>query len=56
MGEVDGVDVSVVPVLLSAGVPLLPEIAQRTELTLTAHRVFPSGIVSLSYDVVKGLS
>ncbi len=53
MGEVDGLDVSVVPVLLSAGVPLLPEVARRTELTLTAHRVFPSGIVSLSYDVVR---
>ena len=53
MGEVDGVDVSVVPVLLGGGVPLLPAIEPRTELALTAHRVFGSGIVSLSYDVVR---
>ncbi|HLI76173.1 MAG TPA: dihydrofolate reductase family protein [Acidobacteriaceae bacterium] len=54
MGEVDGVDASVVPVLLGGGVPLLPAVAQRTELVLTSHRVFGSGIVSLSYDLVKG--
>ena len=53
MGEVDGVDVSVVPVLLGGGVPLLPDIGARTELALTGHRIFGSGIVSLHYDVVR---
>ena len=50
-GLVDTVEVSIVPVLLGAGVPLLPSAAGRIKLSLTAHRVYKSGIVSLEYAV-----
>jgi dihydrofolate reductase len=51
-GLVDRVEVAVVPVLLGAGRPLLPETYVRTKLTLDAHRHYPkSGIVMLEYKV-----
>jgi dihydrofolate reductase len=50
-GLVDTVEVSVVPVLLGAGIPLLPPGAS-TKLVLTGQKTLPaSGIVTLSYDV-----
>jgi dihydrofolate reductase len=53
-GLVDGVDVAIVPVLLGAGVPLLPSPAQRATMKLTNRRVYEkSGVVSLEYDVVR---
>ena len=51
MGEVDTVEVSVMPVLLGGGVPLLPSPAQRARLKLASHKIYRSGIVSLVYDV-----
>ena len=52
MGLVDRVEVAVIPVLLGAGVPLLPE-AVRTSLKLARHKVYPkTGTVALDYDVV----
>ena len=51
MHEVDTVEVSTMPVLLGAGVPLLPSSAQRTTLRLSGHKIYRSGIVSLVYDV-----
>jgi dihydrofolate reductase len=52
---VDEVSVAVVPVLLGAGVPLLPSPADRARLRLTKQRVYQkSGIVALDYDVVAG--
>ena len=52
---VDGVDVAVIPVLLGAGIPLLPSPAARAKLTLRTQRVYEkSGIVGLEYDVVHG--
>jgi len=54
-GLVDGVDAAIVPVLLGAGIPMLPSPAARARLTLTNRRVYEkSGIVSLQYDVVQG--
>jgi dihydrofolate reductase len=50
-GLVDTVEVAVVPVLLGGGVPLLPPPAERVELELTGHRVYKTGIVSLTYAV-----
>jgi dihydrofolate reductase len=50
-GQVDQVEVTVVPVLLGAGIPLLPSGAPQTSLTLTNTHVYPSGMVSLQYDV-----
>jgi dihydrofolate reductase len=52
-GLVDSVELSVMPVLLGGGVPLLPHPAQQTNLVLTAHRVYKTGVVSLEYAVEK---
>ena len=49
-GLVDRVEVTVVPVLLGGGVPLLPAGTPRTALALTGSHVYPSGMVSLQYD------
>jgi dihydrofolate reductase len=48
---VDRVEVGVIPVLLGEGIPLLPPPAKQTKLNLTAHKVYKSGIVMLTYDV-----
>jgi dihydrofolate reductase len=54
-GLVDTVEVAVVPVLLGAGVPLLPAGAS-TKLVLSDYRILPaSGIVVLSYAVPGGV-
>jgi dihydrofolate reductase len=50
-GLVDTVEVSVVPVLLGAGIPLLPSPANEAKLELIRHTVYDSGIVSLQYAV-----
>ncbi|HMH14129.1 MAG TPA: dihydrofolate reductase family protein [Edaphobacter sp.] len=51
MDAVDTVEVSVMPVLLGGGVPLLPHPAQRTKLSLSSHRIYRSGLISLIYNV-----
>jgi dihydrofolate reductase len=53
-GLVDTVEVAVVPVLLGAGVPLLPPGA-TTKLVLADQKALPSGIVALSYSVPGGV-
>jgi dihydrofolate reductase len=55
MHEVDTVEVSIMPVLLGGGVPLLLPPSQRTMLTLSSHKIYRSGIVSLVYDVQNPL-
>lgn len=50
-GQVDSVEITVAPVLLGGGVPLLAPGAPRTLLTLTGTRTYPSGMVSLTYRV-----
>ena len=51
-GLVDTVEVAIMPVLLGAGVPLLPPPAKQTKLKLTGHKVYSkTGIVSLEYSV-----
>ncbi|WP_348262102.1 dihydrofolate reductase family protein [Telmatobacter sp. DSM 110680] len=49
-GVVDRVELSVIPVLLGGGIPLVPE-GRRWPLRLKDSRTFPSGIVSLTYYV-----
>jgi dihydrofolate reductase len=50
-GVVDSVEIAVMPVLLGAGVPLLPPGAM-SRLVLTDHKVLPAtGILMVSYSV-----
>jgi dihydrofolate reductase len=53
LGEVDMIDVAVIPVLLGGGVPFLPVPALKTRLKLTSHRVHASGIIRLTYELTK---
>jgi dihydrofolate reductase len=50
---VDAVEVSVMPVLLGEGIPLLPPKAssERFKLKLASSRAYETGIVSLEYSV-----
>jgi dihydrofolate reductase len=50
-GAVDTVEVSVIPVLLGAGVPLVAPLYRQAKLTLLSHKVYRSGRVSLVYAV-----
>jgi dihydrofolate reductase len=50
-GLVDTVEVGIVPVLLGAGVPLIRSLGKRINLSLTAHRVRKTGMVSLEYAI-----
>ena len=49
-GLVDRIEVSVIPILLGGGVPLLPP-GRRWMLNFRDSRTFPSGIVCLTYNV-----
>ncbi len=50
---VDSVEVAVVPILLGAGIPLLPAGATRGQLALTKTHVYEkTGIVALDYRVL----
>jgi dihydrofolate reductase len=52
VGQVDTVEVAVIPVLLGGGIPLFPPPAKAAKLKLTSHHVYPkTGIVSLVYAV-----
>ena len=50
-GVVDTIELAVVPILLSDGVPLLPRGARSPALHLMESRALPSGIVLLTYGV-----
>lgn len=50
-GLVDTVEVAIMPVLLGEGIPLLAPPALEKKLHLTAHKIYPTGIVSLAYTV-----
>jgi dihydrofolate reductase len=53
-GLVDQVAVSVIPVLLGGGIPLLPAPATRVTLRLRKQRVYEkTGTVGLEYDVIR---
>ncbi|MFD1511880.1 dihydrofolate reductase family protein [Halomarina rubra] len=53
LGRVDRLRLSVVPVVLGAGVPLFDGDGDRTDLTLLDSTSFESGIVELDYRVVE---
>lgn len=50
-GLIDDLTVSVIPVLLGAGIPLFGEGVPETRLTLQGSRAYESGLVQLRYGV-----
>jgi dihydrofolate reductase len=52
-GYVDTVEVSVIPVLLGGGVPLLPPRYSPARLKLLSSKIYRSGRVSLAYEVQR---
>jgi dihydrofolate reductase len=52
-GQVDRVEVTIIPILLGGGVPLLPAGAVRAPLALRHLERYPSGQVSLHYAVTN---
>jgi dihydrofolate reductase len=53
-GLVDRVEVSLIPILLGGGVPLLPPPAGRAILKLRKQRVYEkTGTIGLEYDIVR---
>lgn len=52
-GLIDTVEVAVMPILLSQGIPLLAAGARSPALQLTETKALPSGTVLLSYRVAK---
>jgi dihydrofolate reductase len=53
-GLVDRVETAIIPVLLGAGRPFLPQTQARTKLKLIAHKLYKkTGTLALEYDVVR---
>ena len=50
---VDEIILAVHPVILGAGKALFKDIQERTWLTLTGHKVYPNGLVFLTYTVTR---
>lgn len=50
-GQVDRVEVTLIPILLGGGIPLLPSGVPRTVLRLDELKKWPSGQVTLNYSV-----
>jgi dihydrofolate reductase len=53
-GQVDRVEVTVIPILLGGGIPLLPPEVGRAPLALQRLESYPSGQVILHYAVTSG--
>lgn len=51
LGQVDTVEVALIPVLLGGGTPLLPTPAARERLRLVRHTPWPSGMLLVEYAV-----
>jgi len=49
--QVDAVEVTIVPILLGGGVPMLAPTSGATPLKLTHSHVYPSGMVAVHYGV-----
>jgi dihydrofolate reductase len=49
--QVDAVEITIAPVLLGGGVPLLAHMDDRSFLKLVHTRAYPSGLVALHYEV-----
>ena len=51
-GQVDQVEITVVPVLLGGGVSLVAHLPERSKLALIHTQVYPTGMVALHYKVL----
>jgi dihydrofolate reductase len=53
-GLVDGVEISLIPILLGGGIPLLPAPAERAKLRLRKQRLYEkTGTLGLEYEVIR---
>ena len=53
-GLVDRIEMSLIPVLLGGGIPMLPPPAGRAKLVLRNQRVYAkTGTIGLEYDIVR---
>ena len=53
LGQVNSVEVAIIPMLLGNGVPLLPHPATRARLELTKQKVYPkTGTMVLEYAII----
>src|SRR5262249_39804509 len=50
-GLVAAVEVGICPVLIGQGIPLVPGLARNVRLELKEHKVYPSGMITLTYAV-----
>ncbi len=53
LGHIDTVEVSIIPVVLGAGVPLLAPPYRPSKLKLSSSRIYRSGRVALTYDMER---
>lgn len=53
--QVDTVEITVVPVLLGGGVPVVTFLPARMPLTFTHSHVYPSGMIALYYSIPEPL-
>ena len=51
--EVDSISVTIIPILLGNGTPLMPSPYDPTLLTLSTHRVYKSGIIAAIYEISR---
>ena len=51
---VDTIEVAVVPIALSKGIPLLPAGERSPQLRLLTSKILPSGVVTLNYSILYG--
>ena len=51
LSEVDSISVTIIPILLGNGTPLMPSPYDPTLLTLSTHRVYKSGIIAAIYEI-----
>jgi dihydrofolate reductase len=49
--QVDAIELTIVPVLLGSGVPVVSALPNRAALSLAHTHVYPSGMVALHYEV-----